>query len=169
MQDFCLALGSGSCDLGGSASQHLVRLRVRLAGGVSEACPGHARGGAKTAEAAPLGRARGRACCIAAAAAPLGSSLPTMAAPSPSGGGGSGGGSGSGTPGPVGSPASGHPAVSSMQGKERGSAETSTPWRGRRRRRGLSPRPRTPPERPRKPPELPAPASLPPSRLPTPC
>ncbi|PNI58775.1 MAP2K4 isoform 6 [Pan troglodytes] len=38
-----------------------------------------------------------------------------MAAPSPSGGGGSGGGSGSGTPGPVGSPAPGHPAVSSMQ------------------------------------------------------
>ncbi|XP_044247717.1 dual specificity mitogen-activated protein kinase kinase 4 isoform X4 [Ursus arctos] len=40
-----------------------------------------------------------------------------MAAPSPSGGGGgSGGGSGSGTPGPVGPPAPGHPAVSSMQG-----------------------------------------------------
>nr|XP_055222887.1 dual specificity mitogen-activated protein kinase kinase 4 isoform X2 [Gorilla gorilla gorilla] len=43
-----------------------------------------------------------------------------MAAPSPSGGGGgSGGGSGSGTPGPVGSPAPGHPAVSSMQGKRK--------------------------------------------------
>lgn len=118
---------------------------------MSRAC----RGRAKTAEAAPLRRARGRACCIAAAAAPLGSSLPTMAAPSPSGGGGSGGGSGSGTPGPVGSPASGHPAVSSMQGKERGSAETWAPWRGRRRRRGLSPRPRTPPDRLRKPPEPP--------------
>ncbi|KAL2765855.1 dual specificity mitogen-activated protein kinase kinase 4 isoform 2 [Daubentonia madagascariensis] len=39
-----------------------------------------------------------------------------MAAPSPSGGGGSGGGSGSGTAGSVGSPAPGHPAVSSMQG-----------------------------------------------------
>ncbi|XP_073090861.1 dual specificity mitogen-activated protein kinase kinase 4 isoform X3 [Manis javanica] len=39
-----------------------------------------------------------------------------MAAPSPSGGGGSGGGSASGTPGPVGSSAPGHPAVSSMQG-----------------------------------------------------
>ncbi|XP_054564975.1 dual specificity mitogen-activated protein kinase kinase 4 isoform X8 [Eptesicus fuscus] len=40
-----------------------------------------------------------------------------MAAPSPSGG-GSGGGSGSGSPGPVGSPAPGHPAVSSMQVNE---------------------------------------------------
>lgn len=79
--------------------------------------------------ATPLGRARGRACCIAAAAAPLGSSLPTMAAPSPSGGGGGGGGSGcgSGTPGPAGSPAPGHPAVSSMQGKEGGGAETPAP------------------------------------------
>ncbi|XP_057570169.1 dual specificity mitogen-activated protein kinase kinase 4 isoform X3 [Hippopotamus amphibius kiboko] len=41
-----------------------------------------------------------------------------MAAPSPSGGGGGSGG-GSGTPGPVGSPAPGHPAVSSMQGKRK--------------------------------------------------
>ncbi|XP_036307724.1 dual specificity mitogen-activated protein kinase kinase 4 isoform X8 [Pipistrellus kuhlii] len=41
-----------------------------------------------------------------------------MAAPSPSGGGGSGGGSGSGSPGPLGSPAPGHPAVSSMQVNE---------------------------------------------------
>uniref|UniRef100_M0QWR0 Mitogen-activated protein kinase kinase 4 n=1 Tax=Mus musculus TaxID=10090 RepID=M0QWR0_MOUSE len=40
-----------------------------------------------------------------------------MAAPSPSGGGGSGG--GGGTPGPIGPPASGHPAVSSMQGKRK--------------------------------------------------
>ncbi|KAB0367298.1 hypothetical protein FD755_020622 [Muntiacus reevesi] len=51
-----------------------------------------------------------------------------MAAPSPSGGGGGGGsGGGSGTPGPAGSPAPGHPAVSSMQGPS---------WsRGRRRDR----------------------------------
>jgi hypothetical protein len=91
-----------------------------------------------------LARARGRACCIAAAAAPLGSSLPTMAAPSPSGGGGTGGGSGSGTPGPVGSPAPGHPAVSSMQGKEDGRAETPVPSCGGRCRRGLAERPRTP-------------------------
>ncbi|XP_045020770.1 dual specificity mitogen-activated protein kinase kinase 4 isoform X4 [Bubalus bubalis] len=44
-----------------------------------------------------------------------------MAAPSPSGGGGGGGGGsggGSGTPGPAGSPAPGHPAVSSMQVNE---------------------------------------------------
>lgn len=124
--------------------------------------------GPRRAEAAPLGRPRGRACCIAAAAAPLGSSLPTMAAPSPSGGGGSGGGSGSGTPGSIGSPAPGHPAVSSMQGKERSSAETPAPWRGRRRRRGLSLRPRTPPD-PAEEATGAARACLPPSRLLAPC
>jgi hypothetical protein len=103
------------------------RLRVSASGGVpggvTEACPGRGQGGARRA----LSGARGRACCIAAAAAPLGSSLPTMAAPSPSGGGGSGG--GGGTPGPIGPPASGHPAVSSMQGKDGGRAETPGPPR----------------------------------------
>lgn len=49
VQAFCLALGSGSRDLGGSASQHLVRLRVRLApgraGGVSRTCRGRGQDG----------------------------------------------------------------------------------------------------------------------------
>ncbi|TKC40539.1 hypothetical protein EI555_000522 [Monodon monoceros] len=83
-----------------------------------------------------------------------------MAAPSPSGGGGSGGGSGSGTPGPVGSPAPGHPAVSSMQGKEGGGAETPAPGRGRWSRRGLSPRPRTPPDPAEEATEPPAPGGV---------
>ncbi|KAL6090811.1 hypothetical protein STEG23_013237, partial [Scotinomys teguina] len=42
-----------------------------------------------------------------------------MAAPTPSGGGGGGSGGGGGTPGPIGPPAPGHPAVSSMQGKRK--------------------------------------------------
>lgn len=126
------ALRPGCCSsarIGGCASA----LAGACTGGVSEACPGRGQGGARRA----LSGARGRACCIAAAAAPLGSSLPTMAAPTPSGGGGGGSGGGGGTPGPIGPPAPGHPAVSSMQGKDGGRAETTGPLA----RRSAEPRP----------------------------
>lgn len=69
-QDLCWSLRPGTGNLSGSAAPRLRIWCGSVSGarGVPGACPEADQGGAGHA----LGRARGRACCIAAAAAPLG-------------------------------------------------------------------------------------------------